>query len=43
MEQKAADVVDDILKNHSVDPLSEAVQKKIKAIVRQEQDWIDSK
>jgi len=43
MEQKAADVVDDILENYSVDPLSEDIQKKIKAIVRQEQDWIDSK
>jgi len=43
MEQKAADIVDDILKNHSVDPLPQDVQAKIKAIVRQEQNWINSK
>ena len=43
MEQKAAKVVDDILKNHIVDPLPEDVQAKIKAIVKQEQEWIDSK
>lgn len=43
MEQKAAKVVDDILKNHIVDPLPEDVQAKIKAIVKSEQDWIDSK
>ena len=43
MEQKAAKIVDDILKNHTHDPLPKDVQAKIKAIVKQEQDWIDSK
>ncbi len=43
MEQRAAKVVDDILENHMVDPLPEDVQAKIKAIVKYEQDWIDSK
>jgi len=43
MEQKAAKVVDDILENHIVDPLPEDIQAKIKAIVKQEQDWIDRK
>ena len=43
MEQRAAKVVDEILENHMVDPLPEDVQAKIKAIVKYEQDWIDSK
>jgi trimethylamine--corrinoid protein Co-methyltransferase len=43
MEQKAADIVDDILKNHTIDPLPLDVQEKIKAIVKREQNWIDGK
>ncbi|MBU8910511.1 MAG: trimethylamine methyltransferase family protein [Desulfobacterales bacterium] len=43
MEQKAAKVVDEILKKHKGEPLPEDVQAKIKAIVKREQDWIDSK
>ncbi|WP_304511917.1 trimethylamine methyltransferase family protein [Desulfobacula sp.] len=43
MEQKAAKVVDDIIENHIVDSLPDDVQTKIKTIVKQEQDWIDSK
>ena len=43
MEQKAANIVDGILKNHTIDPLTQDVQAKIKAIVKQEQEWIDSK
>jgi trimethylamine:corrinoid methyltransferase-like protein len=43
MEQRAAEMVDKILASHEVEPLSEDVQKKIRAIVDREQAWIDSK
>ena len=43
MEQKAANIVDGILKNHTIDPLTQDVQAKIKAIVKREQDWIEGK
>jgi trimethylamine--corrinoid protein Co-methyltransferase len=42
MEQNAARVVDDILKNHRGQPLTDGVQKAIKDIVAREQAWIDS-
>ena len=40
-EQKAADIIDDILANHTVEPLGEAIQKQITAIVAREQKRID--
>ena len=43
LEDKAAREVDRILETHTVDSLPEDVQKKIKAIVKREQDWIDGK
>ncbi len=43
LEDKAAGEVDRVLEAHTVEPLPEAVQEKIKAIVEQEQAWIDSK
>jgi len=43
MEQKAANRVDEILKNHTTEPLPDDVKAKVKAIVTKEQDWIDSK
>jgi len=43
LEDKAAREVDRILEMHTVDSLPEDVQKKIKAIVKREQDWIDGK
>lgn len=43
MEQKASKIIDDILDTHVADPLPREIQAKIKAIVKQEQDWIDSK
>lgn len=43
MEQRAADMVDKILASHTVAPLPEDVQQKLKAIVEREQAWIDSK
>ena len=39
MEQRAAKQVDKILASHTVEPLPEEVQKKIKAIVQREQSW----
>lgn len=41
LEDKAAQEVDRILENHTVSPLPEDVQEKIKAIVQLEQAWID--
>ena len=43
MEQKAARVVDEILENHSTEPLPEPVQKEIQRIVQREQEWINQK
>ncbi len=43
MEQKAAKVVDTLLATHAADPLPEAVQAKIRAIVQREQAWIEDK
>ncbi|SLM28585.1 Trimethylamine methyltransferase [Desulfamplus magnetovallimortis] len=43
MGEKAAKVVDDILAAYKPKPLPEDVQQKIKAIVKREQEWIDSK
>lgn len=43
MEQRAAQVVDQILATHHCEPLAPEVQAKIKTIVQQEQDWIGGK
>jgi trimethylamine--corrinoid protein Co-methyltransferase len=43
MEQKAAARVDEIIETHTVEPLPEAVQADIRAIVSREQEWIDGK
>lgn len=43
MEQRATKMVDDLLSKHQVEPLSEEVQKAIRAIVEREQAWINSK
>jgi trimethylamine--corrinoid protein Co-methyltransferase len=43
LEQKAAQVVDDILENHKVESLSESAARKVKNIVEREQEWIDAK
>jgi trimethylamine--corrinoid protein Co-methyltransferase len=43
LEDKAAREVDRILETHSVDPLPENIQAKLKAIVKREQAWIDGK
>jgi trimethylamine--corrinoid protein Co-methyltransferase len=43
MEQRASKMVDDILAKHKTEPLPEAVQKAIHAIVEREQAWINSK
>jgi trimethylamine--corrinoid protein Co-methyltransferase len=43
LEDKAAREVDRILQAHTVEPLPADVQVKIKAIVKREQTWIDSK
>ncbi|MFO7714811.1 trimethylamine methyltransferase family protein [Desulfosarcina sp.] len=43
LEDKAAREVDRILATHTVQGLPENVQKKIKAIVKREQAWIDGK
>ena len=43
LEDKAAAEVDRILETHTVQPLPEELQEKIKAIVKREQDWIDGK
>jgi trimethylamine--corrinoid protein Co-methyltransferase len=43
LEDKAAREVDRILKAHTVESLPADVQEKIKAIVKREQAWIDSK
>lgn len=42
MEARAAQKVDEILESHTVEPLPEDVQEKIKRIVVREQAWIDS-
>jgi trimethylamine:corrinoid methyltransferase-like protein len=39
MEQRAARQVDKILASHTVQPLPDEVQQKIKAIVQREQSW----
>ena len=41
LEDKAAKAVDRILETHTVESLPEAVQEKIKTIVKREQEWID--
>jgi trimethylamine--corrinoid protein Co-methyltransferase len=43
LEEKAAGEVDRILKTHAVDPLPGDVQAAVKAIVKREQAWIDTK
>jgi trimethylamine--corrinoid protein Co-methyltransferase len=43
LEDKAAREVDRILETHTVQPLDEAIQEKIKSIVKREQAWIDGK
>jgi trimethylamine--corrinoid protein Co-methyltransferase len=43
MEQKAAALVDEIIETHTAEPLPEAVQADIRAIVNREQEWIDGK
>jgi len=43
MEQRASKMVDDILSKHKTEPLPEAVQQAIHAIVEREQAWINSK
>lgn len=40
MEDRAAKVVAEILETHVVEPLSIDVQKQIKTIVKEQQDWI---
>jgi trimethylamine:corrinoid methyltransferase-like protein len=42
MEARAAKVVDEILAQHTVEPLSEEVQAGIKQIVAREQAWINT-
>ena len=41
LEEKAAREVDQILKTHTAEPLSEEVKEKLAAIVTREQAWID--
>jgi trimethylamine:corrinoid methyltransferase-like protein len=41
MEQRAAAMVDKILKTHKTQPLPAEVQAGIQAIVDREQKWID--
>ena len=43
MEEHAAKVVDKLIENHTIEPLPEEVQLKIKAIVEREQAWIDAR
>jgi len=43
LEEKAAREVDRILKTHTVEPLPGDVQAAVKAIVKREQAWIDTK
>ncbi len=43
MEERAARVVDRILETHHCDPLSDSVQEQIRAIVKREEKWIQSK
>jgi len=41
MEARASQMVDEILTKHQVAPLSEEVQRGVRAIVEREQAWID--
>jgi len=43
MEDRASKMVDDILANHSPEPLPPEVQRDIKRIVESQQVWIDSR
>jgi trimethylamine--corrinoid protein Co-methyltransferase len=43
LEEKAAREVDRILKTHTIQPLADDIQEKIKSIVKREQAWIDGK
>ena len=43
MEEHAAKIVDKLIEKHTIEPLPEEVQLKIKAIVQREQAWIDDK
>jgi trimethylamine--corrinoid protein Co-methyltransferase len=43
VEEKAARVVDEILEKHHVPPLNADIQEQIRAIVRREQEWSDTK
>jgi trimethylamine--corrinoid protein Co-methyltransferase len=41
MEKRAAEKVDEILERHEPEPLPTEVQKKLKGIVKSEQEWSD--
>jgi trimethylamine--corrinoid protein Co-methyltransferase len=43
MEQRAANMVDTILRTHQVQPLSDNLRQGIREIVEREQTWIDGK
>ncbi len=42
MEERAGQMVDEILEKHHVQPLPESIQADIKKIVNREQEWINS-